>query len=208
MSEIGHKVYQLTTKGNPPCNSHINPFTYITPVSPMTKQPTIENASKRKWTFLSVQHNTQKESKLGRTLCATIKIFLHGEKGLMRNQNDLFMQNHYTENSKMLLVKVQFVSLNVIEPYKEVQHLVDVTRCLLTELFFLMRQNMLLRIRAHIIRSFCSCKCMWRWCKTTGRRIYRESGKNKKNCEWELLIESFNFNTDIKCVFSPKQYFW
>lgn len=98
-SEIGHKVYQLTTKCNPPCNTHINLFTYITPMSPTTKQPTTENTSKRKWTFLSVQHSTQKESKLGRTLCGTLKIFLHGKKRLMRNQNDMFMQNHYRENS-------------------------------------------------------------------------------------------------------------
>jgi len=62
----------------------------------------------------------------------------------------------------MVLVKVQFCVFKCHELYKAVQHLVDVTWCLLTELFFLMRQNMLLRIRAHIIRSFCSCKCMWR----------------------------------------------
>lgn len=100
--------------------------------------------------------------KLHRTLRVTFKIFLHGKKWLMRNE--VFIQNHYTDKSLKcsLLVKVQFMSLNVIEPYKEVQHLVDVTWCLLTELFFLIRQNMLLRIRAHIIRSFCSCKCMWR----------------------------------------------
>lgn len=115
--------------------------------------------------------------KLHRTLRVTFKIFLHGKKWLMRNE--VFIQNHYTDESLKcsLLVKVQFMSLNVIEPYKEVLHLVDVTWCLLTELFFLIRQNMLLRIRAHIIRSFCSCKCMWRWCKTTGRRMYLESGK-------------------------------
>lgn len=46
----------------------------------------------------------------------------------------------------------------------------------LTELFFLMRQNTLLRIRAHMTRSFCSCRCMWRWCSTTGKRMYLESG--------------------------------
>lgn len=85
---------------------------------------------------------------------------------------------HYTENSlKCSWSRSSFCHYWV--PYKEVQYLVAETCCLLTELFFLMRQNMLLRIRAHIIRSFCSCKCMWRWCKTTGRRIYRESEINK-----------------------------
>lgn len=149
-------------------------------MSPMTKHPPTENASKRKWTFISLQHNTQKQSKLDTTLCTTIKISLHWKKRLMRSQNDIYAESLRRELFKMPLVKVQFVSLNVIEPHKKVQHLVDVTWCLLTELFFLMRQNMLLRIRAHIIRSFCSCKCMWRWCKTTGRRMYRESGKNEK----------------------------
>lgn len=79
-SETGPRVYQLTTKCNSPCNTGLNLFTYIIPVSSTTNQPTTENASKRKWTF-SIRHNTQKESKLGRTLCTTIKIFLHGRKG-------------------------------------------------------------------------------------------------------------------------------
>lgn len=49
--------------------------------------------------------------------------------------------------------------------------------CLLTELFFLMRQNTLLRMRAHMIRSFCSCRCMCRCRSTTGSRMYLESGE-------------------------------
>lgn len=151
--------------------------------------------------------NTQKHSKLVRTLCTTIKILLHGKKRFLRNQNYMLMQKHDTENIKMLLVTVQFISLNVIEPYWKVQHLVDVTWCLLTELFFLMRQNMLLRIRAHIIRSFCSCKCMWRWCKTTGSRMYRESGKKEKNWEVEASHRIIEFYHRHKACLWSKTVF-
>lgn len=159
-SEISHKVYQQPNATpfailisiylplSPPCPLQLN--------SPQQKMPLKESG------HLFLSNTTLKQSKLDTTLCTTIKIFLHGKKRLMRNQKDIYAESLHRELFKMPLVKVQFVSLNVIEPHKEVEHLVDVTWCLLTELFFLMRQNMLLRIRAHIIRSFCSCKCMWR----------------------------------------------
>lgn len=83
---------------------------------------------------------------------------------------------------------------------------------LLTELFFLMRQNTLLRIRAHMMRSFCSCKCTWRWCNTTGRRMYLESGEKCRYCHTcrvphkphTDLHPLFNFNYEIISTCSSK----
>lgn len=59
-SETGHKVYQVTTKYNPPCNTHINLFTYISPVSPKNIQPTIKMPLEESRHFLLSNTMTKK----------------------------------------------------------------------------------------------------------------------------------------------------
>lgn len=184
--QIGHKVYQLSAIPLVIVTSISLPISALCPLRVYSPQQKIPLKESRHF-FLS--NTTLKKCKsLSEDYMIQLKYSrMERKESWKKSKWHVYADSLHTELSKMLLGKVQLVPLNVTEPYKEVQ--LDVTWCLLTELFFLMRQNMLLRIRAHIIRSFCSCKCMWRWCKTTGRRMHRESGKNEKFHEQDLLIE-------------------